>query len=195
MVGEQCCAGVFATARVPKDHEVHCKALREMENGSLSPRGGGGGGREEGKYDMNNCDEGWREGEQWQQEKSKNSQGRDLKTFQEHSQGRDPGSHKRNSQGEDPGTFEGRSHLAERWRVQEVEEREEEEDKEKEKENDVKWAHHKSQTSGKFSEVAFSFFDSRAGWVKRQCGSRRAQRTEEVISMWQAMQRKRTQTC
>ena len=33
-----------------------------------------------------NCDEEWREGEHWKKEKSKSSQGKDPKTFQENSQ-------------------------------------------------------------------------------------------------------------
>ena len=63
---------------------------------------------------MDTCDRGWREGEHWQKEKSKNSQEKDPSTLE------------RMSQGEDLCTFENRSHQSEK-----VEGREEEEEKEK----------------------------------------------------------------
>ena len=58
---------------------------------------------------MNTCDRGWREGEHWQKERSKNSQGKDPKTFEENSQGGDLSILEINSWGKDPRTFEGNS--------------------------------------------------------------------------------------
>ena len=70
----------------------------------------------------NNCDEGWREGEQFQKEKSENSQGRD------------PGTLERNSHGKDPTTPKDRSYQAERWRVQKKWKKEKRRKKKKKKE-------------------------------------------------------------
>ena len=47
---------------------------------------------------------------------SKNSQGRDPKTFEENSQRGDAETPSKNTQGKDPSTFEGRSHQVERFR-------------------------------------------------------------------------------
>ena len=68
-----------------------------QRDSSRSPRGKHGKMEDDGLLWLR-----WKEGENWQKEKSKNSQGKDSKTFEG------------NSQGKDPSTFHDRSH---QWRV------------------------------------------------------------------------------
>ena len=58
---------------------------------------------------MGSREEGWRKVSGWQERRSRNSQGKDPRTFEENSQGGDPSTPEENSQVKDPRTFDGNS--------------------------------------------------------------------------------------
>ena len=92
----------------PAEGSDEIQALQELEHALVTipdPRGGKKT-RNAIKWEMKgSLGAGWRQVSSRQEERRKNSQGKDPKTFQENSQGRDPSTPEGNSQGKDPRTF------------------------------------------------------------------------------------------